>query len=269
MRLSEVLSKAPSSAAAQVENFLGSRRILWGKLKTLQVGKVIRNCYCYQCQEVRTFLSGDSLSCLVTGDDSVSIDVALRCSACGQPIEAWFLVKGDDDLFGQAPWVHLERYTENRRPGPVAGTDASPGPERLDELLERARIAFEAHLGAGAMIYLRKIYEIITSEAATAVGIPTRRADNRRKSFGSLLREVDEATHIIPAEFSANRYKLFSELSELIHGDASESEALARFEPCRQLVVGIISNIQNSRQMASAVAALGWDLATPSFEVVA
>ena len=171
MRLSEVLNRAPDSSQAQVEGFLGSQRLGWGRHKNIEIGRVIRNYFCRPCDDTRTFFSGDRLSCLVTGSHSVSIDVTLRCSACQSPMEAWFLVGCADDLFGQAPIVHLERFTENKRDVATA-VGAQAG--EIHELFERAQIAFEDHLGAGSMVYLRKAFEIVTSQAAAATGIPTK-----------------------------------------------------------------------------------------------
>ena len=115
MRLSDVLSKAPDTAEAQVEGFLGTRRIGWGQHKKIRVGKVALNFFCRKCSDIRTFMSGDELSCLVAGECTVSIDATLRCPMCESPVETWFLVACDGDFYAQAPVVHLERYTENRR----------------------------------------------------------------------------------------------------------------------------------------------------------
>ena len=68
MRLSDVLSKAPDTAEAQVEGFLGTRRIGWGQHKKIRVGKVVLNFFCRKCSDIRTFMSGDELSCLVAGE---------------------------------------------------------------------------------------------------------------------------------------------------------------------------------------------------------
>jgi hypothetical protein len=257
MRLSEVLSRAPDTSKTQIEGFLGYRRVGWGQHRSIHVGMVIRNYFCHACGEIRTFLSGDVLSCLVTGSSSVSIDVALRCSACKSPMEAWFLVGCDDDMFCQAPVVHLERYTENRRDASASG---GLGAEKIDDMLERAQVAFEDRLGAGAMIYLRKIFEMTTSQAAAAVGISITRPNGKRKTFRDLLEEVDEDSHIIPAEFSNNRYTLFSELSEVIHEDSDEAQALSKYGPCRKLVVGVVTNIRNNQEMAQAITSLGWNV---------
>ena len=123
----------------------------------------------------------------------------------------------------------------------------------------RAQIAFEDRLGAGAMIYLRKIFELVTWQSAVAFGIPTTGPQGRRKTFKALLREVDTSCQIIPTEFSDNGYTLFSELSEVIHGDSDEAKALSKYEPCRRLVFGVVSNIRNKREIAQAIASLGWN----------
>jgi len=259
MRLSEVLNRAPDTAKAQVEGFLGSRRVSWGQHKVIEVGKVIRNYHCRSCNADRTFMSPDVLSCLVTGEHSVSIDVTLRCVACQSPMEAWFLVASEDDLFSSSPSVRLERFTENRRD--TAGR-AGAGTGQIDDLFERAQIAFEDHLGAGALIYLRKIFEMTTLRAAKAVGISDKQANGWRKTFKKLLEEVDATSHIIPTEFARDGYKLFSELSGVIHGDSDESDALIKFEPCRELVLGIVTNVRNNRSMAQAAASL-WSPSTP------
>jgi len=253
MRLSEVLNKAPDASTAQVEGFLDARSARWGKHKEISVGKVVRNYFCRKCDGERTFASGETLSCLVTGEHTVSIDVTLRCTICETPMEAWFLVRSEEALHSSSPWVHLERFTENRRDtAGRSGTQAG----HVDDLFERAQIAFEDHLGSGSMIYLRKVFEIVTTEAAVAVGISTRHLNNRRKNFRELLEEVDRMSHIVPAEFSADGYKLFSELSEVIHGDSDEADALSKFEPCRLLVLGIVNNIRNSQSMSNAATAL-------------
>jgi hypothetical protein len=137
-------------------------------------------------------------------------------------MEVWFLVEADDDLLAPSVVVHLERFTENRREN--AGRPGTPA-SLIDELFERAEIAFENDLGAGTLIYLRKIFETVTVEAAGAVGISAKTARGNTKPFKALLEEVDRATHIVPEEFSEDGYRLFSELSDVIHGDADEARS--------------------------------------------
>lgn len=255
MRLSDVLSRAPDSEKTQVEGFLGTRRIAWGSHKKVRVGKVALNFFCKSCEDVRTFMSGEELSCLITGEHSISIDASLKCPICSSPVEAWFLVACEGDIYAQAPVVHLERYTENRRD---SANRVGAGVGEFENLLERAQVAYEGHLGAGSMVYLRKIFEAITMQVADIAGIPTKTPKSRRKPFRELLEEVDGQHHIIPARFASNGYKLFSELSDVIHGDSSEHEALRKYMPCRQLVIGVVDNVRTDREMARAIDALGW-----------
>lgn len=255
MRLSEVLNSAPDTTSAQVENFLGHRKIAWGKHKSITVGRVVRNHFCLSCGDIRSFVSSETLSCLISGDSILSIDVVLRCSACESGAEAWFLVGCEDDLFSQAPEVYLQRFTENRRD--IAGSQGLLV-EQIDDLFERAQIAFDDSLGAGAMVYLRKIFEAVTSQAADAIGLSTRSNNGKRRDFRSLLAEVDATSHIIPSEFSEDGYTLFSELSEVIHGDSDELRALEKYDPCRRLILGIVNNIRNREEFAEAITSLGW-----------
>ena len=219
--------------------------------------RVVRNHYCLSCGDTRSFVSGGKdFSCLVAGEDALSIDVALRCSGCESGAEAWFIVGCGEDLYSTAPEVYLQRFTENRRD--VAGGHGLRV-EQIDDLFERAQIAFDDRLGAGAMIYLRKIFEALTTQTAEALGVPTERENGRQRDFRSLLQDVDSQSRIIPLEFSENGYTLFSELSEIIHGDADELRALEKYEPCRRLILGIVNNIRNRDEFARAITSLGWN----------
>ena len=126
-------------------------------------------------------------------------------------------------------------------------------------LLGKAECAYRNELGAGAIIYLRKIYEKITKETAEAAGIATLTAKGKNKHFKELLEEVDKQKHIILEEFSKNGYQLFSELSEVAHGDnISEKDALLKYEPFRRLVIGIIEKVKNDTELAEIKNKLGW-----------
>lgn len=248
MRLSSVLTDAPDTSRSQVEGFLGSKRIKPGQHRNINVGTVVRYYFCASCERKREFLSGESLSCLVTGDSSVSIDALLHCSGCGTPAEAWFLIGCEDDLFSQSPTVFLETHRESRRElRRLRIFDTN----QVEDLFERSKVAFESELGAGAMIYLRQIFEIMTRQGAQEAGISLL-AGKRKKNFRSLLEEVDGKRAILPSEFSKNGYKLFGELSEIIHGRSDENEALRKYEPCLKLVKGIVENIQRIDDMKQA-----------------
>ncbi|MCR1982976.1 hypothetical protein NSA53_12100 [Cellulosimicrobium cellulans] len=265
MRLAELLSKAPARAEAQVERFIGRADedaddeydLGPGYHEMVDVGKVLVNYFCTRCDDSRTFTSGDRLSCLVVGPRVVSIDVGLRCPGCDAEVEAWFLVTSRDDLTAQAPRVQLVRYVDNRREG-VGRLSARTGAGELDALLERAQLAHEHQLGHGSMVYLRIIFESLTRRAAEVADVSLHGKKGGRKPFRELLREVDEKHHIIPPTFSSDGYRLYEELSEVVHGNASEATALAKYASCESLVRGILQNISSSQEMKRAVEKLGW-----------
>ena len=107
-------------------------------------------------------------------------------------------------------------------------------------------------------MYLRKVFEMTTMQAAELLDVQTRYPNKKRKPFRNLLQEVNELSQIIPREFSNDGYRLFSELSEVIHGDSDEVEALDKYMPCRRLLMGIIDNIRNAQELEEAKATLGW-----------
>lgn len=258
MRLSDLLSRAPANEEAQVEGFLGANPMGWGRHKTIEVGRVALNFRCKACSDVRTFMSGDKLSCLVVGDRVVSIDACLKCPSCQAAVEAWFLVVSRDSLYERAPTVRLERYVENRR---GLASRLGIGAGGFDDLLERSQVAYEAQLGAGSMVYLRKIFEVLTYEVAAVAQISVKGRKGGRKPFRDVLEEVDATHHIIPTAFSRDGYKLFSELSNIVHGGTSEDVALEKYQPCRSLVIGVIQNVVRNEEMKQAIDTLGWNIA--------
>lgn len=255
MRLSDVLSKTHDSNDYQVEGFMGKKKTPVGKSKNIKVGKVARNYYCLECNENRTFSSRDELACVIVNDHLISIDCVLQCSVCDASIELWFLVGCMDSVFSLAPYVYLVQCTE--RLDMIASHEK--GDLEFSDLLERAELAHSSHLGAGSVIYLRKIFEKVTFQAARASGIDTMARNHRRKPFRQILEDVDAHHSIIPSEFSRNGYRLFGELSDVIHGDFDEEEALSKYESFRRLVVGILDNIKNSEELLQAICSLGWD----------
>ena len=79
------------------------------------------------------------------------------------------------------------------------------------------------------------------------------------RNFKDLLIKVDKQCSIIPAEFSANGYKLFQELSNVVHGEYDENLGLNKFDSLYRLVIGILDNVNNHKEILEATAALGWD----------
>lgn len=261
MRISDVLSKAPDTSRFQIEGFLGRRKVSWGQPRSVKAGKVFRNYPCRTCGDVRTFSSGTYLSCLVTGHDSVSIDATLRCVGCNNSREVWFLIECADDLFSLAPTVCVKRFIEA---GEDSGNENPTHDEVIDQLFQKAQLAFDGGLGAGAMVYLRKIFELTTKQTAETLGISIKGSGGRKKPFKILLQEVDSQQQIIPQEFSSNGYKLFGELSEIIHDDTTEHDALSKYGPCKRLIFGIVNNVRNKHEFADAQRSLGWESSSES-----
>lgn len=256
MRLSDVLSKPPKQEFVQTDGFLLNKKGIIGQQVTLSVGKIMLNYYCSACEDIRTFTSEGKLSCVFVNKQVVSIDCVLACG-CGASVQAWFLVECDEDICGQAPRIRIVKRSEklssvvkinNERYGDYSG------------LLEKAERAFREDLGAGSIVYLRKAFEKITVQTAKAIGIDyDRHEGGNPKNFRNLLEEVDRKSSIIPREFSKNGYKLFRELSGVIHGDYDENLGLIKYEPLHRLVIGILENVRNSQELRNAVITLGWE----------
>jgi len=124
------------------------------------------------------------------------------------------------------------------------------------ELLEKAERAYRDGLGAGAMVYLRKIYEKITLQTANTYSVPYKKKVNGYIPFVPLLIAVDKQCSIIPKEFSDEKELLFDELSKIVHDDCDEDLALQKFEPLHRLVVGILDNVKNNRELIVAKGSL-------------
>lgn len=256
MLLGDLLSMAPERAESRVDRFIfGERTLGWGRTATIKAGQVALNFRCRVCGGLRTFLSGPRLSCLVIGPKQLSIDVTLRCVGCAATVEAWFLVESDDGFNSSAPRVRLDRYTENLRDR-ADRIDSTPGP--FTDLLARAQLAYESGLGAGSMIYLRKIFELVTHEVAEIAQVSILTDKGKRRPFRDALQEVNEKRNIIPLRYSSSGYTLFGELSDVIHGGSSEYVALAKYAPCRQLVLGVVDQVNKDNEYAKAIEELGW-----------
>lgn len=257
MRLSEVLSKTPTSRFEQVEGFLNNANLKTGKQKKISVGPVWLTYYCENCQSDITFISGDELYCIGIHERLVSIDCVLKCPRCGTPVPVWFLVESREEIHSLAPEVRILKKSEKLSDK----VSLSRGPyEGFSDLLEKANRAYHDQLGAGSIVYLRKIFEMVTIQTANAVGIEYKKYEGGNpKNFSALLQEVDKQCEIIPKEFSANGHKLFKELSTVVHGDFDEELGLKKFDPLYRLVVGILENIRNRKELLDAVESLGWD----------
>ena len=256
MRLSDILSKPFSSAFEQVENFAGNRHLPVGRSKKINAGRVALNFYCKTCEDVRTFCSGDELFCIPIHDKLFSIDCGLRCTVCDVSVPTWFLLEIKDDVYAPAPAVRIVKRN-SKFPEQVLPYQNTYG--NYSALLEKAERAYREELGAGAVVYLRKILELVTFQAADAAGIETKKDNGNPKPFRQILEKVEETNHIIPSEFSANGYRLFGELSDVVHGEYDEELGLKKYDALKRLVIGVLDNVKNNSELMAAIGELGWN----------
>ncbi|MDR2925549.1 MAG: hypothetical protein LBU76_06345 [Azoarcus sp.] len=255
MRLYDVLSKPCSADFVQVDGFI-NRTISTGSQQKIEIGKVGLNFYCEQCGDTRTFWSNDKIYCVGVSSRQISIDCVLQCG-CGTSVAVWFLVESyADEIAGLAPEVRIlkrrEKMSEQVRlvKGQYAG---------YAELLNKAEQAYRDELGAGSIVYLRKIFEQVTAQVAQASGIACHDSKGNPRPFRHLLQDVDSQCAIIPKEYSANGYTLFGELSDVVHGDYDEQAGIQKYEALRRLVVGVLDNVVNNKEILSAIGLLGWN----------
>lgn len=255
MRLSDILSKPPKDDYIQIDGFLQNKKGTVGQKVDLAVGQVMLNYYCTNCEDLRTFSSCGKLSCIFVNDHIISIDCVLTCG-CGASVQVWFLVEGQEKITSQAPQVRIIRRSE-RLSNTVKINSARYGDFSI--LLDKAEQAYRDGLGAGAIVYLRKVFEKITVQTANAIGIEYAKYDGGNpKNFSELLKKVDAQCSIIPKEFSSDGYRLFRELSGVVHGEYDEALGLSKFEPLHRLVIGILENVRNSVELEEAKKTLGW-----------
>ncbi len=229
-----------------------------GDFVEIDAGRIALNFYCKVCEDSRTFMSPDRLHALIINENLISIDAFLQCPICKTEIQVWFLLEVKD-MFTEEPKVKILKRTEKLSKNVSELRENSFG--IYTDLLEKAMRASREGFGAGAIIYLRKVFEQVTSEAAKASNISTTYTNSngkeKRKNFKDLLTEVDTKCAIVPIEFSNNRYKLFGKLSDVVHGEYDEEIALEKFSAFYRLVTGIIENIKSKEEFRSAQQALG------------
>ncbi len=253
MRLSDVLSKLPKKEYVQVDSFLQNKKGTTGQSVNISVGNIALNYFCMNCGDLRTFYSKGKLSVIFVNKRLISIDSALTCG-CGASIPIWFLVESKEDITGQAPEIRILKKSDKL----IQSTRIRSSQfEEFSNLLDKAEQAYNEELGAGAIVYLRKILEKITIQSANAINIEYDKYENGNpKNFQRLLEKVDEKCSIIPKEFSKDKYKLFRELSEIVHGDYDENLGIMKFEALNRLIIGILENVKNHKEIMNALETL-------------
>lgn len=264
MRLSDVLSKEPNLEFQQVDGFL-KKKLACGGQQRLDVGVVCRAFYCKNCGSDLTFSMGDraKIACIGVTNYLVSIDCVLKCPRCATTVPIWYLVESRNEVTDTTVWVRILKRTE-KLPENVSISHGAYG--KYTEYLDKADRAFSDGLGAGAIVYLREIMEGITYQVAQNENINLIGQKGKRRPFKQSLEEVDKKCHIIPKEFSEKGYRLFSELSEVVHGNSDEETSLKKYSALKRLVIGILDNvknnetlIKNSEEILQKIRELGWN----------
>lgn len=263
MRLSDVLSKPITTDFVQVEGFLGNRKLKTGNSKKVSAGKVALNYYCNNCNDQRTFYSGEDLFCIGVNGKTVSVDCVLECPRCGASVQMWFLLecRKEDNIHSPNPYVRILKRSEKFSEYVSLNTETYGD---FTDALEKAKRAAREGFGAGSIVYLRTVFESVINHIGDTENIGhtfiDKNGTERHKSIERYLKEVNEKRHIIPTEFSADGYKLFRELSGVVHGDYSEDEALIKFDAFYRLVTGVLDNIRNKQELMYAIGTLGWNV---------
>lgn len=259
MRLSDVLSKPITTNFVQVEGFLNNRRLKTGNSKKIIVGKVALNFYCNNCNDQRTFYSGEELFCIGVNQKTVSVDCVLECPRCGASVQMWFLLECEDGdyIHSLFPNIRICKRSEKFSESVSLNTEHYGD---FTEALEKARRAARESFGAGSVVYLRKVFERIIIQTAEAADPPikTKKPNGKPKPFEQIIEPVKERCNIIPSEFAEDGYKLFGELSDVVHGDYDEEEALQKFDAFYRLVTGVLEKIKTNRELMDAIGTLGW-----------
>ena len=170
------------------------------------------------------------------------------------------MIEAKHDIRNQSPLVRTLHFREN------LSEDVKSQSQKYGEFSEWLEKAEQAHydgLGAGAIIYLRKVFEATTYAVAKANNIKTFEG-KRRISFSKILQEVNEKHAIIPSVFSKDGYNLYIKLSNIIHGDGGEDEALEYFGALYTLVTGVIDNIRQTDELNGALQKVDFNRHTPN-----
>lgn len=267
MRLSSRLSDS-SKSHGPIESFIDYEKyttspeeesdelqlISAGDFIEIQIGKITLPFYSTLCADSIIFISPEKLHCLIINEKMISIDCELecmdynsrnqKCLSCDHHVQAWFLVEADD-IFAGTPNINIVKQNfklPQHIKLPIEIED------KYSEWLGKAEIAYKERLGAGAIIYLRSVFEKITHEVGANAGVPIYKANGKAKPFDQVLKAVDAQCSIIPAIYSKNGYDLFSKLSEIAHGNSDEATALKEYDALKRLVVGIIENVKKKNE---------------------
>lgn len=225
-----------------------------GDFIEIQIGTINLPFYSTICEDTNSFISPKKLHCLIINEKMISIDCQLKCTdfdkenskcrKCNPYIQAWFLIEADD-IFANTPNANLVKQNFKLSENVKLAIEIE---DKYSEWLAKAEIAHKERLGAGAIIYLRSVFEKITHEVGLNAGVKIRDKNEKILNFREVLQRVDSECSIIPSIYAENGYDLFIKLSEIAHGNSDEMTALKEYEPLRRLVIGIIENVRRKNE---------------------
>lgn len=243
MRLSDVLSNKPKIMFEPIEGFLDGKSLGRGKIKKIDIGNIRMDFFCEKCNKMQQFclynpIKPCSVHCIGINEKIISIDCALSCLFCNTSIPIWFLVESENDIHSLTPKVRIMKYSDKLLEN-VSYSQLS----KYRELFDAADKAYREGLGAGSIIYLRKIYETIVGEVVKKYHI-----DNDL-NFKEKLKQANNKAHIIPQGLDDRKYELFQELSNVIHGEFDDNKALDKYIALKELINSIVENIQTADRL--------------------
>lgn len=225
-----------------------------GDFIEIQIGTINLPFYSTICQDTNSFISPKKLHCLIINEKMISIDCQLKCTdydtenpkcrECNPYVQAWFLIESDN-IFANSPNINLVKQNFKLSENVKLAIEIE---DKYLEWLAKAEIAYKERLGAGAIIYLRSVFEKITHEVGLSAGVEIRGKNGKILNFRDVLQRVDSECSIIPPLYAENGYDLFIKLSEIAHGNSDEMTALKEYEPLRRLVIGIIENVRKKNE---------------------
>lgn len=265
MRLSTILSEYYNNQIREVESIIDKDKyfdpeediadenrkpVYNGTILDIDIGTIVIHFFCSTRNDTVTYKTQSHvIHCLVINSKVISIDCSLDCIEtdacnCTKSIQAWFLIDADN-IFSDKPNVRIIKYNfklpENIK-FMYETTDC------YSEWFAKADYAYRERLGAGAVIYLRTIFEKLTKSLGDSENInEIYKSNGHIKPFEQILAVVDEKCSIIPDLYKKNGYELFRKLSDIAHGNQDEQTALDNYPNLRRLVQGVVDNVQNKR----------------------
>lgn len=256
MRLSRVLSNEPSENFDEVDGFLPQKVLKKGAQRKVDIGNVALEFFCEECTQMRTFRSRKASYCLGIDKKFVSVTSLLACTQCEQKeVLVWFLLEGKGSLHVPSPSVKIVKRGIKLFSGVKFSKKSY---DELSELFNKAEACYYEELGFGAVMYLRIILEKIINQVADTLEISRRGKKGGFMRFRTILDKVDSKQSILPVHLRKDGYRLFSEMSEIVHGRSTEEEALRKFNSLKELVNSVLKTVEVNEITSEAIEKLGW-----------